>query len=112
MSDELTRVKEELIGYKERTGGVESTAKSGKLAAAELELKGVREEVEGSNRDKEVLQLERELKAELALMQAQVQRLEGTGSVEDGVGGCGRHQDRNGERVSHDASEREACIRY
>ena len=48
----------------------------------------MREEAKGSKRDKEVLQLEREeLKAELALMQAQVRRLEGTGSVEDRCGG-------------------------
>ena len=61
---------------------------TGQLAAAELGLQEAMEEVKVSNRDKEELQLEREeLRVELALMQAQVQRLEGTGSVEDSCGG-------------------------
>ena len=77
-----------LSGYKGKAGIVESTAMSGQLAAAELELQEVREEAKGSKRDKEVLHLEREeLKSELALMQVRVRRLEGTGSVEDRCGG-------------------------
>ena len=69
MADELDRVREELSVYKGKAGGVESTAMSGQLAVAELELQEVREEAKGSKRDKEVLHLEREeLKAELALM--------------------------------------------
>ena len=88
LADDLDKMREELIDYKDKTGSVESTAMSEQMAAAERELQEAREEVKGLERDKEELQLERdELKAELALMQTRVLRLEGTGSVEDRCGG-------------------------
>ena len=88
LADDLDKMREELIDYKDKTGSVESTAVSEQMAAAERELQEAREEVKGLKRDKEELQLERdELKAELALMQTRVLRLEGMGSVEDRCGG-------------------------
>ena len=106
LAEDLDKLREELIGYKDKIEGVKSTVMSEQSTAAEPEL----QEVRALRRDKEKLQLERdELRPKLAQMQVRVRRLEGTGSVEDEWGGRLWEAPvlAEGERGSHSTSERE-----